>query len=70
MLFLFRGRYGTAAKAAIGIALLVTGLVIHGGAILVAIGAVLVVWSGASGLTHLRSRRQDTSQDTGRDRSR
>jgi hypothetical protein len=66
MLFLFRGRFGTAVKAAVGIALLVAGLVIHGGAVLVAIGAVLIVWSGASGLMQLRSRSRDTGGDASR----
>jgi uncharacterized membrane protein (Fun14 family) len=63
MLFLFRGRYGTAVKAAVGIALLVAGLVIHGGIVLVLIGAVLIVWSALSGLTQLRARRGDTGRD-------
>jgi hypothetical protein len=62
-LFLFRGLYGTAIKAAAGIALLAAGLLIHSGAVLVVIGAVLIVWAGASGLSQLRSRGQDTSED-------
>jgi hypothetical protein len=66
MLFLFRGRYSWAIKAALGIALLVTGLLIHSGALLLALGAVLIVWGGASGLQDLRSRRQTTHGDQDR----
>jgi hypothetical protein len=66
MLFLFRGRYSWAIKAALGIALLITGLLTHGGALLIALGAVLIVWGGASGLKDLRARRQKTDGDQGR----
>ena len=61
MLFLFRGRYGTVAKAVIGAVLLVIGLAIHGGTILVVIGAVLIAWAAISGLKEFRSRGEDTA---------
>jgi hypothetical protein len=62
VLFFFRGRHATVAKAAIGVVLLVVGLLIHGGDVLAAIGAALIVWSAVSGLTGLRSRDEDGGQ--------
>jgi uncharacterized membrane protein (Fun14 family) len=62
VLFFFRGRHATVAKAAIGVVLLVVGLLIHGGDVLAAIGAALIVWSAVSGLTGLRSRHEDGGQ--------
>jgi hypothetical protein len=56
MLFLFRGRYGAAARAVIGIVFLVLGLIIHHGIVLVVIGAILVLWSAAEGVRVLRTR--------------
>jgi hypothetical protein len=50
MIFLLGGRKNPAIRAIVGAAVLVAGLVIHGGAILVALGAVLVVWGGAQTL--------------------
>jgi hypothetical protein len=56
MLFLFRGRYGVAARAGIGVVLLVVGLIIHHGSVLVVIGAALILWSAVEGVRVLRSR--------------
>jgi hypothetical protein len=56
MLFLFQGRYGVAARLVIGAALVVIGLIIHGGVVLVVIGAVLLVWGAVMGARSLRSR--------------
>lgn len=67
MLFLFRGRYGNAAKAVIGAVLLAVGLAIHGGVVLVVIGAVLIAWAAASVLKQLRTRGQDTAADAAGD---
>lgn len=46
MLIFFRGKNGPAARTVIGALLVVAGLVVHGEAILVGFGAVLLVWAG------------------------
>ena len=58
MLFLFRGHNGPAARAIIGALLLVVGIAVHNGAILVAIGAVLLVWGGIGALSAQSARRR------------
>jgi hypothetical protein len=58
MLFFFRGKNGPAARAVIGALLVVVGLAVHGGAILVGVGAVLLVWAGALALKAHRINRQ------------
>jgi hypothetical protein len=59
MLFLFRGHNGPAVRAIFGALLLVVGIAVHGGAILAAIGAVLLVWGaiGALSAHHLSRQR-------------
>jgi len=66
MLFLFRGQNGPAFRAIIGALLLVVGIVVHGGAILAGIGAVLLVWGGIGALSAQRVRRQSQVSDSGR----
>jgi uncharacterized membrane protein (Fun14 family) len=62
MLFLFKGRYGLAAKAAVGVILLVVGAVATSRVLLV-IGAVLVAWAAISGLAALRDRNNERDVD-------
>ena len=57
MIYLLGGRKNPAIRAMVGAVLLVAGFVIHGGAILVALGAVLIVWGGAQALKAHRSGR-------------
>jgi hypothetical protein len=53
MLFFFRGKNGLAARAIIGALLVVVGIAVHGEALLIGIGAVLLVWAGVLALrTH------------------
>ena len=56
MLFFFRGRYGVAARAVIGVALVVLGLALRDGIVLVVIGAGLIAWSAVGGTGVLRAR--------------
>jgi hypothetical protein len=58
MLFLFRGHNGPLVRAIVGALLLVVGLAVHGGAILVGIGAVLLIWGGIGALSAQRARSQ------------
>ena len=58
MLFLFQGRYRTAARAILGAALLAVGLVLPQ-ILLTVLGGLLIVWAAASALNDLRVRRQD-----------
>ncbi len=58
MLFLFQGRYRTAARAILGVALLAVGLVLPQ-VVLAVLGGLLIVWAAASALNDLRVRRQD-----------
>jgi hypothetical protein len=58
MLFLFQGRYRTAARAVLGVALLALGLALPQIALTV-LGALLIVWAAASALNDLRARHQD-----------
>jgi hypothetical protein len=58
MLFLFRGKNGPAARGVIGALLVSVGLAVHGAAILVGIGAVLLVWAGLLALRAYRVSRQ------------
>jgi hypothetical protein len=57
MLFLFRGHHAPLVRAIVGALLVVVGIAVSGGAILVAIGAVLLVWAGVGGLGAQRARR-------------
>jgi formate hydrogenlyase subunit 3/multisubunit Na+/H+ antiporter MnhD subunit len=66
MLFLFRGHNGPIVRAIFGTLLLVVGIAIHGGAILAAFGAVLLVWGGIGALSAQRVRRQSQVSDSGR----
>jgi hypothetical protein len=58
MLFFFRGKYAPAVRAFLGALLVVVGVVVHGGAILAGIGAVLLVWGAAGALSSWRAGRQ------------
>ena len=58
MLFLFRGKNGPAARAVIGALLVVVGIAVHGEALLVGVGAVLLVWAGVLVLRAQRVSRQ------------
>ena len=58
MLFLFQGRYRTAARAILGAALLTAGLVLPQ-IVLALLGGLLIVWAAASALNDLRVHRQD-----------
>jgi predicted phage tail protein len=66
MLFLLRGSRNPAVRALVGAALVVAGIVIHGGAILIALGAVLIVWGGAQTLRKQRIGRADRVARDGR----
>jgi hypothetical protein len=66
MLFLFRGHNGPAVRAIFGALLLVVGIAVHGGAILVGIGAVLLVWGGIGALSAHRLSRQSYVSNDGR----
>jgi hypothetical protein len=57
MLFFFRGHNGPVLRAMLGAILLVIGIVTHG-ALLDAIGAVMIVWGGIGALSSQRVRRQ------------
>jgi predicted phage tail protein len=50
MIFLLGGRKNPAIRAIVGAVILVAGIAIHGAAILIALGAVLIVWGGAQTL--------------------
>jgi hypothetical protein len=54
MIFLLGGRKNPAIRAILGAVLLVAGIAIHGGAVLIALGAVLIVWGGAQTLKKQR----------------
>lgn len=59
MLFLFnKTRYGTLARAAVGIAILVFGIVDHAKIALV-LGAILIVWALFSAIAAWRARDED-----------
>jgi hypothetical protein len=67
MLFLFRGKHGPLVRTLVGTVLLALGLLLQGWLILIAIGAVLLVWgaaglAGALRLRHRRSPRVDGRQ--------
>jgi hypothetical protein len=56
MLFLF-GRYGQPVKVLLGVALIVIGIVVHH-VVYAIIGAVLLLWGGATLLASVRNRGQ------------
>jgi hypothetical protein len=56
MLFLFRGQYRHVARAVIGAIFIALGLVLHNGALLIGIGAVMLVWAGIGAYRAQRSR--------------
>jgi hypothetical protein len=59
MLFLFfRGRYGPLARAAIGVALVVFGIVDSSARLALILGGVLIVWTVATGIRLLTGRGQ------------
>jgi hypothetical protein len=66
MLFFFRGHNGPVIRAIIGAILLVTGIAIHGGALLAGVGAVLLVWGAIGTLSGYRVRRQRQAGNGGR----
>jgi hypothetical protein len=66
MLFLFRGHNGPLVRAIAGALLLVVGIAVHGGAILVGIGAVLLLWGGFGALSAQRLSRKSYLSSGGR----
>ena len=66
MLFLFRGHNGPLVRAIAGALLLAVGITVHGGAILVGIGAVLLVWGGIGALNAQRAGRRSHVNSGGR----
>ncbi len=66
MLFLFRGHNGPLLRAIAGALLFVVGIVVHGGAILAGIGAVLLVWGGIGALSAQRAGRRSQVGSGGR----
>jgi|HubBroStandDraft_1064217.scaffolds.fasta_scaffold2471889_1 hypothetical protein len=66
MLFLLGGRKNPAIRAIVGALLVVVGIVIHGGAILVGVGAVLLAWAGLQALKARRIGRQAQVTNGGR----
>jgi hypothetical protein len=66
MLFFFRGKNGPAARAIIGALLVVVGIAVHGEALLVGIGAVLLVWAGVLALRAHRISQEAQFSDGGR----
>ena len=65
MLFLFRGRYSYVARAIVGAIILGIGFVITRGALLIALGALLLVWGVAGTLISLRVRNRDRTTGGG-----
>jgi hypothetical protein len=57
MLFFLRGPHGAVVRAIVGAILLVIGIATHG-ALLDAIGAVMILWSGFRAISSQRVRRQ------------
>ena len=66
MLFLFRGHNGPVVRAIVGVILLALGIAIHGGALLVGVGVVLLVWGGIGARNAQRVRRQEQVGSGGR----
>jgi hypothetical protein len=66
MLFLFRGHNGPLVRAIAGALLLVVGIAVHGGAILVGIGVVLIIWGGIGALSAQRAARRSHVTSGGR----
>jgi hypothetical protein len=66
MLFLFRGHNGPLVRAIAGALLLVVGIAVHGGAILAAIGVVLIIWGGIGALSAQRAGRRSHVTSGGR----
>jgi len=66
MLFLFRGPARNIARAVVGAILLVVGIVVAGGALLVGIGVVFLIWGGIGALSRQRVRRQAHVANGGR----
>ena len=66
MLLIFRGRHRAVARAVVGAIHLVIGCVVQGGALLVGLGVVFLVWGGIAALSNQRVRRQDHIGNGGR----
>ena len=66
MLFLFRGHNGPLVRAIVGALLLIVRVSVHGGAILAAVGAVLLVWGGIGALSAQRVGRRSHASSGGR----
>jgi hypothetical protein len=66
MLFFFRGKNGPAARAIIGALLVVVGIAVHGEALLIGIGAVLLVWAGVLALRAHRIGQENRAISGGR----
>jgi threonine/homoserine/homoserine lactone efflux protein len=58
MIYLLGGRNNPAIRAIIGAVLLAAGIVVHGAAILAALGVVLLLWAGIQALKAHRTARQ------------
>jgi hypothetical protein len=61
MLFFFRGPNGPVVRTIVGAILLAIGIVIHGGALLAGVGAVLLIWGAIGALSSYRVRRQEAA---------
>jgi hypothetical protein len=66
MLFLFRGHNGPLVRAIAGALLLVVGIAVHGGAILVGLGVVLIIWGGIGAFSSQRAARRSHVTSGGR----
>jgi predicted phage tail protein len=67
MIYLLGGHKNPAIRVIVGAVLLVAAVIVHGGAILMALGVVLVIWGGAQALkAHRISQRAQFTGDDGR----
>jgi hypothetical protein len=66
MIYLLGGGKNPLVRIIVGAAILVAGILIHGGAILIALGAVLVIWGAALAVRKRRIDQQDKADDDGR----
>lgn len=63
-LFLSRSKYGPLVQAAVGVLCVVIGLFVLT-KILLALGAVLIVWAAAIGIGRMRARVRETDESPG-----
>jgi len=66
MIFLLGGSKSPAMRAIVGAVLLVAGILVHGAAILIAVGVVLIVWGAALTLKQRRIDRETLMAGDGR----